>query len=139
MTVPGIGPVTASAIVATIQPSDHLIVPPKRWLLHDHIPRSVEVSDQPLRHDVSVQFVGVVLALAALMPQREACPRDRQARRETVSARDRSSAEDSAKGGGTKQEPNAFDGPLAARLAALGSPRRHRSRSLHGWQGRAAL
>ena len=28
-------------------------------------------ANQPLRHDVSVQFVGVMLALATLMPQRE--------------------------------------------------------------------
>ena len=65
------------------KPSGHLIVPPERWLLHHHIPRFVEASDQPLCHDVSVQAVGVVLRFTPLKPQREReCVGDRPAWRE---------------------------------------------------------
>jgi hypothetical protein len=58
-------------LVAPTKPSGHLIVPPKRRLLHYHIPCFVQISDQPLRHDVSVQAVGVMLRLTPLKPQRE--------------------------------------------------------------------
>ena len=59
------------ALVLLPKPSGHLRVPPQWRLLHNYIPRLVQVSYQPLRHDVSVQAVGVVLRLPPLKPQGE--------------------------------------------------------------------
>ena len=58
-------------LIALTKPSGHLRVPLKGRFLHHHIPRFIEVSDQPLRHDVGVQAVGVMLRLTPLEPQRE--------------------------------------------------------------------